>query len=157
MNPVQEIPIKSFCVSVFVCRESVTSMDVLLIKRNEGYIGGTWQMVSGSLEKGETAVQAALRELWEETRLTPDRFYSANHTQQFYEVNQNYVNLVPVFVAFIESQKEIILSHEHTDYKWVPYDEVYKYVVFPDQAESAEYIFKHFVEKPPFEFLKIDF
>lgn len=156
MNPIQEIPIKSFCVSVFVCRETSNSMDVLLIKRSDDYLGGTWQMVSGMLESSESAVDAALRELREETGIVPDRFYSANHLQQFYEVSQNCINLVPVFVAFLDSDRAVALSSEHLDFMWVPYDQVSDHVCFPDQADSARYIFEHFVEKEPLEFLRID-
>ena len=131
-------------------------MDVLLIRRSDGYIGGTWQMVSGSLERGETGVDAALRELKEETGLTPDRFYSANHLQQFYEVGQNCVNLVPVFVAFVDSDCKIVLSEEHTDYMWVSYDKVGNHVAFPDQADSARYIHEYFVIREPLSFLRIN-
>lgn len=130
-------------------------MEVLLIKRSNGYIGGTWQMVSGSLEHGETGVDAALRELQEETGITPKLFYSANHLQQFYEVGQNCVNLVPVFVAFVDSDCEIQLSSEHTDYMWVSFDRVGDYVAFPDQADSARYIYENFVLKEPLSFLRI--
>ena len=156
MTPIQEIPIKSFCVSVFVCRLVQDTMEVLLIKRSEGYIGGTWQMVSGTLEHGETAVDAALRELHEETGIKPDRFYSANQLQQFYEVGQNCVNLVPVFLAFVDSDCEIVLSEEHTDYMWFFYDQVGDHVAFPDQADSARYIHEHFVIREPLSFLRIN-
>ena len=113
-------------------------------------------MVSGMLESSETAVEAALRELKEETGIVPDRFYSANHLQQFYEASQNCINLVPVFVAFLDSDKEITLSSEHTESMWVSYDQVGKHVCFPDQAKSARYIYDHFVAAKPLDFLRIE-
>ena len=113
-------------------------------------------MVSGSLEHGETAVDATLRELHEETGIKPDLFYSANHLQQFYEVGQNCVNLIPVFVAFVDSDCEVALSEEHTDYMWVSFDKVGDHVAFPDQADSARYIHEHFVIREPLSFLRIN-
>ncbi|HBD83024.1 MAG TPA: NUDIX hydrolase, partial [Dehalococcoidia bacterium] len=45
----------------------------------------TWQEISGLIEPRETAWEAALREIKEETGLTPYRFYSADFVERFYE------------------------------------------------------------------------
>jgi dATP pyrophosphohydrolase len=47
----------------------------LVIRRRTPYLKGTWQMVSGAVEAGETGWAAALREIEEETGLVPERFY----------------------------------------------------------------------------------
>jgi dATP pyrophosphohydrolase len=130
-------------------------MDVLLLRRSGAYLGGTWQMVSGRIERGETAWQAALREVREEVGIVPDRFYSANRLESFYEVSQNCINLVPIFVAFIDGLEAITLSDEHTDYRWVPYSELGDFVHFDHQTDTARWIFQHFVRRKPFEFLRI--
>jgi dATP pyrophosphohydrolase len=152
----QDVPIRCFGISAFVCRVANGSMDVLLIRRDGSYLGGTWQMVSGKIEKGETAWEAALREIKEETGLTPDRFYSANRLEQFYEVNQNCINLVPIFVGFMDVDSAVQLSDEHTDFQWVSYDKLSVYVSFPHQAETALWIYDQFVQKMPSEFLRIN-
>ena len=53
---------------------------MLLNARREAFIaqridnpGPAWQMPQGGLEKGETARDGALRELWEETSIRPER------------------------------------------------------------------------------------
>lgn len=151
----EEAPIKCFAVASFVCRGSEAGMDVLLIRRAAGYLGVSWQMVSGKIEKGEKAWEAALREIREETGITPDRFYSADRLETFYEVSQNCINLIPVFVAFVDSEQKVVLSSEHTEFQWVPYARVGDYVEFAHQAENARWIYSNFVEHQPSRFLKI--
>ncbi len=43
--------------------------DVLLVQRGKGAYRGLWSLPGGAIELGETAVEAARRELWEETGL----------------------------------------------------------------------------------------
>ena len=151
----EEIPIKSFAVAAFICRVVQDDMEVLLIQREKGYLGGTWQMVSGKIEKGEKAWEAALREIQEETGIIPDRFYSADLMEIFYEVSQNCINLCPVFVGFVDTEKEIVLSPEHIDFKWVPFRDIGNFVEFEKQVKNAQSIFNNFVLKEPFDFLEI--
>ena len=42
---------------------------VLLVQRGKGIYRGLWSLPGGAIELGETAVEAARRELWEETGL----------------------------------------------------------------------------------------
>lgn len=112
-------------------------------------------MVSGKVEKGETAWEAALREIKEETGLVPDRFYSANRLEQFYEVSQNCINLVPIFAGFLDHDAPVTLSHEHSEFRWVAYDRLSEHVSFPHQAEAAKGIYEEFVRKEPAENLRV--
>ena len=61
------------------------------------------------LNTAQEAGKLHLREIKEETGLVPDRFYSANTIEAFYEVNQNCINLIPVFVGFIDTEYEVRL------------------------------------------------
>lgn len=103
----QEIPIKSFSIATYICKVEDGTCKHLIIRRRPGYLGGSWQMISGRIEGGEKGWEAALREIKEETNLIPDRFYSANTLEAFYEVNQNCINLVPVFVGSIDTGQEV--------------------------------------------------
>jgi dihydroneopterin triphosphate diphosphatase len=153
----QEIPIKSFSVAAYVCRVENDVCKHLIIRRKPGYLGGTWQMISGRIEPGEKGWQAALREIKEETRLVPDRFYSANSLEAFYEVNKNCINLIPVFVAFIDTDQPVHISHEHSEYKWITAAEAEDYVAFSHQQEMLRTIESLFVKSTPNPFLEIKF
>jgi len=156
MNERQEVPVKSLSIAAYVCRIKGGACQHLILQRVPGHLGETWQMVSGVLETGETALQAALREINEETGLVPERFFSANMLEGFYEIQQNCINLVPVFVGFVNPDQHVRLSHEHQGYRWVTADEAADYLVFPHQLETIQFIEVNFVDEPPNPLLEID-
>jgi len=151
----EEVPIKSFSIAAYICRIDNGGAQFLIIKRQTSYLPDSWQMVSGRIERGERAWEAALREIKEETGLIPDRLYSANDVEVFYEVNQNCINLVPVFVGFIDSGQSVTLSPEHSEYKWVSPDEAAKLLSFEHQTQTMRMIEAKFVKQEPLEFLRI--
>ena len=115
----QEVPVKSFSISAYICQKDDSGGRFLLIRRTSRYLHGTWRQVSGLVEPGEKAWEAALREIREETGLVPDAFYSADFTERFYEVEQNTISLVPVVVGFVDADASVRLSHKHSNYMWV--------------------------------------
>ena len=155
MRVKQEVPIKSFSIAAYICRIREDKSEYLVIKRSTAYLKGVWQMVTGSLEEGETAWQAALREIKEETGLVPDRLYSSNELEIFYEVGQNCINLVPVFVGFMDSEQAVSLSHEHCEHRWISPGECKNYLPFEQQWNMIMTIERNFVRNTPPEFLRI--
>ncbi|MEO0568159.1 MAG: NUDIX domain-containing protein [Pseudomonadota bacterium] len=149
-----EIPIRSFLVSLVVLRETAEGARVLLLRRTQS-LAGEWCQVAGGIEEGETAWQAALRELKEETGLSPARFYSADICEQFYEADRDAITIAPVFVAFV-TDGEITLNEEHSDYRWVGFDKARMMVPFPGQKRVLSHIENHFLAKEPSKWLKID-
>ena len=153
----QEIPVKSFSISAYICQKDDSGGRFLLIKRTSRYLHGTWQQVSGLVEPGEKAWEAALREIREETGLVPDAFYSADFIERFYVAEQNTINLVPVFVGFVDADASVRLSHEHSDYMWVASAEANDYLRFSQQRESVAHIQRTFLNDEPSDLLRIDF
>ena len=151
----EEVPIKSFSITAYICRIEDEGAQFLIIKRQTSYLQDTWQMVSGRIEQGEKAWEAALREIKEETGLIPDRLYSANDVEVFYEVSQNCINIVPVFVGFIDSDQAVTLSPEHSEYKWVSPDEAAALLTFESQTKTIRMIEAKFVKQEPQKFLII--
>jgi dihydroneopterin triphosphate diphosphatase len=151
----EEVPIKSFSIAAYVCRVASGQGLYLMVKRSTPYLNETWQMVSGKIEKGEKAWQAALREIKEETGLVPDRLYSANEVELFYEVSQNCINIVPIFVGFIDTPQRVELSTEHSEYKWATREEAETLLTFDQQKKTIGIIEDKFVRQKPIEFLKI--
>ncbi len=97
-----------------------------------------------------------MREIQEETGLTPDRFYSVNAVHCFYEVRQNCINLIPLFVGFIDAEQTVQLSSEHNAYRWITLDEVDEYIVFRNARKIARQIQQEFVDRDPDPFLRIE-
>ena len=114
------------CVSVYVVHEG----KYLLLRRCGSYLFGTWQMVSGKVESGETAMEAALREVREETGLAVQKLYSADAVETFYMKASNRMTFVPVFVGFVESRSVQLSPKEHDAYEWLLFEQARERLVF---------------------------
>ena len=130
--------IKVRVVDCYVYRRTDNGIVFLLMKRNLNKIyEHLWQGVAGKIEEGETSSEAAIRELKEETGLSPMNMFVADHVSKFYEVHGDRINLVPVFG--IEVDSEIInLSEEHISYKWVDINEALNTLVWNGQKKGIQ-------------------
>jgi dATP pyrophosphohydrolase len=125
-------------VDCYVYRQTGDGLKFLLMKRNLNKIyENLWQGVAGKIEDGETAPEAAIRELKEETGLDPVNMFVADHVSRFYEVHGDRVNLVPVFGMEVDSD-EVMLSEEHVDFKWVTIKEALNTLVWNGQKEGIQ-------------------
>ena len=149
------VPIIAPFISVYLIKYTENEAKFLIIKRDREPYKNIWQPVTGKIREGEKAWQAALRELKEETGLTPDRFYSAEFIEKFYELNMEIIALSPAFVGFVEGEPDIKLSHEHREFLWVTVDEAIDKVVFYEQKAAFRHIEKYFIESEPPEFLRV--
>jgi 8-oxo-dGTP pyrophosphatase MutT (NUDIX family) len=95
-------------------------LEVLVLRRGpHGRCPGSWETVHGTIEPGETPVQASLRELREETGFVPERFYNLSRTEAFYQHASDDVALIPVFAAFVAKNSAPRLSSEHDRAEWL--------------------------------------
>ena len=151
-----EIPIRCFSVSVIVLRQAAdTGPEVLLLRRTET-LAGTWCQVAGGLEPGETAWQAALRELHEETGLAPTALYSADICEQFYEADRDAVTICPVFVAYVDATAAVEINVEHSAFRWVTFAEAIEMVPFAGQRKVLRHVEQEFSDRSPDRHLLID-
>ena len=104
----------------YALRGAGPTLEVLALRRGaHGRNVGSWETVHGTIEPGETPVQASLRELREETGLVPDKFYNLSRTEAFYQHKRDEVALIPVFAAFVASGASVKLSAEHDRAEWL--------------------------------------
>ena len=112
--------------------------DVLLLKKNNDK--DMWQSVTGSLNENEEPVEAAKREVFEETGLSTKNLIDCNKQYVFeiYEMWRHKYedgvthNTEHVFLLELENKVDIkIDSNEHTQYEWI------------NRVKAAEKVFSH--------------
>ncbi len=88
------------------------------------YGNGRWDFPKGKLEAAETNEQAACREIHEETGISV-QLDPGFEQRLFYRFKGREGELVSKQVTFFAAQahtKEVVLSEEHADFKWLPYE-----------------------------------
>jgi len=143
------VPVKCSVASAVVLAQNGRPPRLLLLRRLKPHLHDEWCHVAGGIEPGETAWQAALREIGEETSLTVQRLFSADYTEQFYEVGRNVVEIVPAFVAYVDSTQPVRLNAEHSAYRWVTFAEAAQMVTFGGQRRLYAEIQREFVDREP--------
>jgi dATP pyrophosphohydrolase len=128
-------PIVSRIVEVCVFRMLHGKTEYLLLQRapKEKIYPGIWQLVSGTIDSGERAIDAAVREFKEETSLKPKRFWVVPHVSTFYDRTNDTVNVCPFFAVEVDPNDVLTLSHEHQRYEWLPFDKALARLVWPGQ------------------------
>ena len=98
-----------------------------------------WQGVAGKIEKGEKSWETAKRELQEETGLKPNKMFIVDHVSKFYEQKDDRINLVPVFGIEVNT-REVVLSDEHSEFKWVTINEALDLLVWTGQKQAIKIV-----------------
>jgi dATP pyrophosphohydrolase len=121
-------------VQVFIFRKSISGgHEYLMIRRapEEPVYPDMWQMVTGYIEEGETAYEAARRELEEETGIRASYLWVVPYIASFYNARTDTVEKIPVFAAEADGETDVRLSHEHTEYAWLDYAGARGRLAFP--------------------------
>jgi dihydroneopterin triphosphate diphosphatase len=127
----------TYYVAVLIIRPHHGSFELLMARRAEGsYMGGTWQLISGALEPDETAWQAALREMREETALRPVEFYRLSTLTRFYRPDNDSLNTAPMFCAVVAENAVVLMNDEHTEFEWVHVEQAPARLMWPSDREA---------------------
>jgi len=105
--------------------------------------GRHWDFAKGHVEEGEDDLAAATRELREETGISDVEAIPAFQHEITYFFRDRKKGLIRKKVVFFLGQtraadRDIVLSHEHEAFEFLPYDAAIKRVTFPNARRVLE-------------------
>jgi 8-oxo-dGTP pyrophosphatase MutT (NUDIX family) len=96
------------------------------------YPSGHWDFVKGKIEEGELPHETVVRETKEETSVSDLEFvdnFEENIEYNFQHEGTLIHKKVVFFLAKTKTEK-IIISHEHLDHVWLPFEQAYEKTTF---------------------------
>lgn len=124
-------------------KDDTNNLSLLILKRSTDVrYARQWRMVGGKTEENEKLYDAALRELQEETGVSPLLFWSIPSVNQFYDHETDSVHQIPAFGAEIAPDADITLNHEHSEHKWISTEEIDDYILWPEQRRLMKLLAK---------------
>ena len=132
------ITVRTDLVDVYVFKVVGGSVELLQLRRATEPLNGTWQPVMGHIEAGETAIEAALREVREEVGLAldPESLHPLEQVHPYFLPRQNAIMLSPRFAARVDATWTPTLNEEHSDWRWVTMADVETMFMWPGQWAS---------------------
>ena len=101
-----------------------------------GKQGDYWQSIAGGVEEGETLVEAAKREAWEEGGISRDAEFLDLHVKSSYPVGDMIVDQ-SAFAVRLDTRK-ITLSEEHSEVRWLSFEETLALLKFDDYRTALK-------------------
>jgi 8-oxo-dGTP pyrophosphatase MutT (NUDIX family) len=112
---------------------------VLLLKRSKRVNHpDTWGLPAGHSENGEKPFQTACRECEEEIGITP-------YGTKLGKVEENDGKWV-TFVYYVDQPFDVHLNNEHSDYKWIKWNNLHDYPLHPFFKRNVDQ-YKQMLEK----------
>jgi hypothetical protein len=118
--------------------------DKVLILKRSGKVStyaGKWAGVSGGLQPGEEPLEAARREMKEETGLSLGQKEIAVHGEPIYARDNEMLWEIHPFLVEIQ-EESIALDWEHDEYQWVSPGEIGNYQTVPKLEKVIESLLK---------------
>ncbi|MCC6943334.1 MAG: NUDIX domain-containing protein [Thermomicrobiales bacterium] len=128
-------------VDAYVFRRNRGHAEFLLLKRrSDGQLGGTWHAVHGRIDPDESTVEAARRAVRMQTGLDQLAAYSADYINQFYDHLTDTIVLAPVLAFEVRVGSPITLAPEFADYAWCDREEATGRLAFASQRWAVRHI-----------------
>ncbi|MHB8838220.1 MAG: NUDIX domain-containing protein [Gemmatimonadaceae bacterium] len=134
-----ETIVRAGVVDVFVVRARGRGWQHLALRRARGVrCPGTWEVVHGRVERGESPPQAARREVGEETGLAIERLYALT-VNPFFMKSTGTVELAVAFVAVV-GPGAVTLGKEHDAHEWLSRTAAGRRYHWPREREALGHI-----------------
>ncbi len=124
------------------------SAGAIIFRREEGkifylllqYDPEYWGFPKGRIEEGEKEMTAAEREIREETGLEDTVFIKGfeESNEYFFKRQGKTIFKTANFYLAETKTKEIKISKEHSDFKWLPYEEAKEQLTFKNAEETLK-------------------
>ena len=131
-------------VLVYLARRAASGDWEYLLLQRVPCRGGFWQGITGGVEDNEDTVEAARREVTEETGLVPLELHRIDYSYSF-SIEDSARHLYAadveklteyVFVARVVGQQEVEVSSEHDQYRWCRFDEALGLLSWSENKEA---------------------
>ena len=116
--------------------------EFLLLKRNKKK-GGFWQPVTGGIEtEDKSKKERVIQEIFEETGITKDKILRIIEDIHYFEFSDPDPTEEYVFAAEVNNDVKVNINQniypEHDEYKWLPYDEAEKLLIWDNNKTALE-------------------
>ncbi len=104
---------------------------VLLLKREKG-----WVFPKGKVKEGESLIQTAIREIFEETGIkVNDKGIEIGNTNYKYMTNDEQYEKTVYYYLFIVDDVSVNIEKTFLGYGWFYFDEALKYVTYKNDKK----------------------
>ncbi|HOV93140.1 MAG TPA: NUDIX domain-containing protein [Candidatus Kapabacteria bacterium] len=125
-------------VHIFSYNPEMRDYKHLLLKRSseDQIYPNLWQVITGELNSDEKPLECAMRETMEEIHLQPINKWVVPVVGTFYNYKENSMNFVPIFAFEVKFNDKVMLSKEHSEYKWLDFNIALDYLKLPSHREG---------------------
>lgn len=104
------------------------------------YEAGHWDFPRGGIESGETEVDTVVREAREETGIENLNFLPDFREKIFWFYKKDGRTIYKEAIFYLAETKtgKVKISHEHVDFKWLPYEEAMRQITFKNGKKVLE-------------------
>lgn len=132
-----------------VRQNSENDYEFLILKRSNytNIYPGIWQVITGTIRENEKALDCAIRELLEETSLSPIKIWKIPYVALFYNHLDNRIHTSPVFGFLVDKDAPVIISEEHSEFKWLKFNDLLKFLQLPSHIEGTKIFYDYILSK----------
>jgi dATP pyrophosphohydrolase len=126
-------------VNVAVVKKDSDGWKFLILKRAETESHpGCCGFLTGGKHGNETVAQVVVREMAEETGLTPTAMWSTEYVVHFYEPEFDAIWILPLIVAVVEPNAQVMLSPENSEYQWLSAEKAKRWVSWRNLVHAID-------------------